>query len=82
MKNEEDLNMLNYRFNMIGLSADWIYQSWLIKGNPTQGLVIFENEDSSTYEIIEFYHDDEKRIENVIHSGSLEKIIALLHNLI
>ncbi|MNF23078.1 hypothetical protein D3C85_176070 [compost metagenome] len=69
------LNTLNSRFRMIGLSADWIYQAWLIKGTLTRGTVIFENEDNATYELVDFYYEDEQRVENVLCSGSLRDVI-------
>lgn len=76
MKESSSLHLLDSLFPMIGLSADWIYQTWLIKGNRTQGVVIFENEDNSTYELVEFYYENEERIENVIFSGLLSEVIC------
>jgi hypothetical protein len=43
---------LDKHFPMIGLSADWIFQTWLVGGTIEDGMVIFENEDNSCYEII------------------------------
>lgn len=75
MEKSKILNALNARFRMIGLSADWIYQAWLIKGILTRGIVIFENEDNSTYELVEFYYEDEQRVEKMLFSGSLGDVI-------
>ncbi|WP_323980533.1 hypothetical protein [Aeromonas media] len=75
MGKSKTLNALNSRFRMIGLSADWIYQAWLIKGTLTRGTVIFENEDNATYELVDFYYEDEQRVENVLYSGSLRDVI-------
>lgn len=75
MGKSKTLNALNSRFRMIGLSADWIYQAWLIKGTLARGTVIFENEDNATYELVDFYYEDEQRVENVLCSGSLRDVI-------
>lgn len=75
MEKSKALNDLNAHFRMIGLSADWIYQAWLIKGSLTKGTVIFENEDNATYELVDFYYEDEQRVENVLCSGSLRDVI-------
>lgn len=75
MEKSKILIALNDRFRMIGLSADWIYQAWLIKGTLTRGTVIFENEDNSTYELVEFYYEDDQRVEKMIFSGSLGDVI-------
>lgn len=75
MEESKILNVLNARFHMIGLSADWIYQAWLIKGSLTKGTVVFENEDNATYELIDFYYEDEQRVENMLCSGSLRDVI-------
>ncbi|MGL6237229.1 hypothetical protein [Aeromonas dhakensis] len=75
MENSKTLNVLNSRFRMIGLSADWIYQAWLITGPLNRGVIIFENEDISTYELVEFYYEDEQRVEKILFSGSLGDVI-------
>lgn len=75
MEESKTLNILNARFPMIGLSADWIYQTWLIKGTLTRGTVIFENEDDATYELVDFYYEDEQRVEKMLCSGSLRDVI-------
>ncbi len=75
MENSKILDTLNSRFRMIGLSADWIYQAWLIKGTLNIGVVVFENEDISTYELVEFYYEDEQRVEKILFSGSLRDVI-------
>lgn len=75
MENSKILDALNARFRMIGLSADWIYQAWLIKGTLNRGVVVFENEDVSTYELVEFYYEDEQRVEKILFSGSLGDVI-------
>lgn len=75
MEKSKTLNALNTNFRMIGLSADWIYQTWLIKGSLTKGTVIFENEDNATYELVDFYYEDEQRVENILCSGSLRDVI-------
>lgn len=33
---------LNKKFQMIGLSADWVFQTWLISGNENDGIVILK----------------------------------------
>lgn len=43
MEKDALMNELNRRCPVIGLSADWIYQAWLIGGNLTKGTVIFNN---------------------------------------
>lgn len=75
MGNSKTLDVLNSRFRMIGLSADWIYQAWLITGTLNRGVIIFENEDISTYELVEFYYEDEQRVEKILFSGSLGDVI-------
>ncbi|MDQ1886229.1 hypothetical protein RA180_19735 [Aeromonas salmonicida] len=62
------LKELNENFDMIGFSADWIYATWLVCGNQNIGIVIFENEDTSKYELIKFHHNDatEDRVEKNI----------------
>lgn len=66
---------------MIGLSADWIFQTWLIRGTVEKGIVIFENEDNSNYELIEFYYKGEERIEITLLSGSLNQIMQHIKKL-
>lgn len=66
---------------MIGLSADWIFQTWLIRGTVEKGIVIFENEDNSNYEFIEFYYKGEERIEITLLSGSLDQIMQHIKKL-
>ncbi|CAJ1845597.1 hypothetical protein HA451_08170 [Aeromonas veronii] len=68
--------MLNANYRMIGLSADWVYQTWLIKGSTAQGIVIFENEDNDSYEVVDFHYEDEERIEKMLFAGSLENAVA------
>jgi len=46
-----------------------------IKGSLTKGTVIFENEDNATYELVDFYYEDEQRVENILCSGSLRDVI-------
>ncbi|MEI4956952.1 hypothetical protein [Aeromonas caviae] len=75
MKETNEINMLNTHFPMIGLSAEWIFKTWLISGTKEKGVVIFENEDNSTYEIIEFHYEDEKRREKMLSSGSLTETL-------
>jgi hypothetical protein len=69
---------LNTRFPMVGLSADWVYRTWLVKGNEQEGVVIFENEDDSVFEVIEFFYVDEERIENVLFGGDLYSALSLI----
>jgi len=61
--------MLNQKFPMVGLSADWIFQTWLINGSINNGTVIFENEDRECYEVIDFRH------ESILYSGGLTDVI-------
>ena len=68
--------MLNANYRMIGLSADWVYKTWLIKGSTAQGIVIFENEDNDSYEVVDFHYEDEERIEKMLFAGSLENAVA------
>lgn len=70
------VEMLNTNYRMIGLSADWVYQTWLIKGSIERGVVIFENEDNDSYEVVDFHHEDEGRIEKMLFAGSLENALA------
>lgn len=70
------VEMLNANYRMIGLSADWVYQTWLIEGSTTQGIVIFENEDNDSYEVVDFHYEDEDRIEKMLFAGSLENAVA------
>lgn len=65
---------------MIGLSADWIFQTWLIGGTIEDGMVIFENEDNSCYEIIEFQCKDEDRVERILFSGEFHEIETYVIN--
>ncbi|MBL0625786.1 hypothetical protein [Aeromonas jandaei] len=77
------IDKLNRLYPMIGLSADWIYQTWLISGNVTKGTVIFNNEDDDSYELISFHYDeDENLVANMEYSGSLEYVAktALSHH--
>lgn len=73
MKPNEIISELNSHFKMVGLSSDWIYRAWLLSGDETRGLVFFENEDNSTYELVEFCLLDEKREEVLLFSGSLNE---------
>ncbi|WP_157830533.1 hypothetical protein [Aeromonas sobria] len=76
MKTDVLIGELNRRYPMIGLSADWVYQTWLISGDVTKGQVIFENEDSSLYELLSFsYDDDENLIAKLVCSGSLGNVV-------
>ncbi|BEE04250.1 hypothetical protein ACET8C_05435 [Aeromonas veronii] len=76
MNSDVLIGVLNRRYPMIGLSADWVYQTWLISGDVTNGLVIFENEDSGSYELLSFsYDDDEDLITRMVFSGSLLNVI-------
>lgn len=70
------VEMLNANYRMIGLSADWVYQTWLIEGSTAQGIVIFENEDNDSYEVVDFHYEDEERIEKMLFAGSLENALA------
>ena len=70
------VEMLNANYRMIGLSAVWVYQTWLIKGSTAQGIVIFENEDNDSYEVVDFHYEDEERIEKMLFAGSLENAVA------
>jgi hypothetical protein len=81
MENSKALDVLNSRFRMIGLSADWIYQAWLITGTLNRGVIIFENEDSSCYEVIEFHCKDEERTENLLFSGDFHEIECYIINM-
>ncbi|MCJ8216702.1 hypothetical protein [Aeromonas veronii] len=76
------LKELNENFDMIGFSADWIYATWLVYGNKNFGIVIFENEDISKYELIKFHHnnDTEDRVEITLFSGSLTETMAFALN--
>ena len=76
MGNTHKIDILNQNFPMIGLSADWIFQTWLISGSKENGIVIFENEDGDCYEVIEFYYEDEDRHENMLFSGELVDVKA------
>ncbi|MBL0631578.1 hypothetical protein [Aeromonas veronii] len=72
------MDELNQCYPMIGLSADWVYQTWLISGDVTNGLVIFEDEDSGSYELLSFsYDDDEDLITRMVFSGSLSNVIKM-----
>lgn len=71
---------LNKYFPMIGLSADWIFQTWLIGGTTEDGIVIFENEDNSCYEVIEFRYKDEDRVEILLFSGEFHEIEDYITN--
>ncbi|WP_429220522.1 hypothetical protein [Aeromonas veronii] len=73
MKPNEIISELNSHFKMVGLSSDWIYRTWLLSGDEMRGLVFFENEDDSTYELVEFCFFDEKREETLLFSGSLNE---------
>ncbi|WP_429084705.1 hypothetical protein [Aeromonas veronii] len=81
MYNSDHATTLNSKFTMIGLSADWIFQTWLIRGTVEKGIVIFENEDNSNYELIEFYYKGEERIEITLLSGSLNQIMQHIKKL-
>lgn len=70
------VEMLNANYRMIGLSADWVYQTWLIKGSIERGVVIFENEDNDSYEVVDFHYEDEGRIEKMLFAGSLENALS------
>ena len=74
MSNTNKIDILNQNFQMIGLSADWIFQTWLIRGSTKNGIVIFENEDRECYEVIEFYYENEDRHENTLFSGELTDV--------
>ncbi len=80
MKDTNENNMLNAHFPMIGLSAEWIFKTWLISGTKEKGVVIFENEDNSTYEIIEFHYEDEKRFEKMLSSGTPTEILNYIQS--
>lgn len=76
MKKDLVIAKLNQQYPMIGLSADWIYRTWLISGDMTKGKVIFENEDNDTYELLSFYYDnDEVIIVNLLYSGFLKDVV-------
>lgn len=75
MEKNASMNELNQFYPMIGLSADWVYPTWLISGDITNGLVIFENEDSGSYELLSFSYDDEDLITRMVFSGSLSNVI-------
>ncbi|WP_368174024.1 hypothetical protein [Aeromonas sp. s13] len=81
MYNSDHATTLSSKFTMIGLSADWIFQTWLILGTVEKGIVIFENEDNSNYELIEFYYKGEERIEITLLSGSLNQIMQHIKKL-
>ncbi|MEH8161993.1 hypothetical protein [Aeromonas allosaccharophila] len=74
MGNTNKIDILNKTFPMIGLSADWIFQTWLISGSKNNGIVIFENEDRECYEVISFYYENEDRHENTLFSGELTDV--------
>ncbi|MFQ1593474.1 hypothetical protein ACK4A3_05925 [Aeromonas veronii] len=74
MGNTNKIDILNQNFPMIGLSADWIFQTWLINGSENNGTVIFENEDRECYEVIAFYYKSEDRHETVLFSGGLTDV--------
>ena len=46
----------------------------------TDGIVIFENEDNSCYEVIKFRYKDEDRVERLLFSGELHEIEAYIIN--
>jgi len=71
------INVINEKYPMIGLSADWVYRTWLLSGTETKGIVLFEEEGTNEYSIIEYSFDEttEKRTEKVLISGLLETII-------
>lgn len=73
---------LNQKFQMIGLSADWVFQTWLISGTKNDGIVIFENEDSSCYEVIEFHCKVEERTEKLLFSGGFHEIETYILNML
>lgn len=75
MSNTNKIDILNQNFPMIGLSADWIFQTWLICGSTKNGIVIFENEDIECYELVEFYYKSEERHEHTLFSGELTDVI-------
>lgn len=70
--------LLDCKYDMIGLSADWCYRTWLINGDLQSGLVVFENEDSHCYEIIDFFYVEEERIENTLFSGGFSAVLKEL----
>ncbi|WP_335814925.1 hypothetical protein [Aeromonas allosaccharophila] len=74
MSNANQIDILNQNFPMIGLSADWIFQTWLISGSKNNGVVIFENEDRECYEVIEFHYENEDRHEKTLFSGELKDV--------
>lgn len=75
MGSTNKIDMLNQKFPMVGLSADWIFQTWLINGSINNGTVIFENEDRECYEVIDFYYKNEDRHESILYSGELTDVI-------
>lgn len=75
MSNTNKIDILNQNFQMIGLSADWIFQTWLIRGSTKNGIVIFENEDKECYELVEFYYKNEERHEHTLFSGEFTDVI-------
>jgi hypothetical protein len=47
------------KYPQIGLSADWVYRTWLIEGDKGDGVVVFENEENDTYILVEFHRDED-----------------------
>ncbi len=80
MESNNTTETLNKYFPMIGLSADLIFQTWLIGGTTEDGIVIFENEDNSCYEVIKFRYKDEDRVERLLFSGEFHEIEAYITN--
>lgn len=66
-------------YPMIGLSADWIYRTWLMSGSLERGIVVFENEDSGVFELVSFYFCGEDRFERVLISGTIESVLNNLN---
>ena len=77
MKDELLRDELNRHYPMIGLSADWIYQTWLISGNMKGGRVIFENEDNGLYELLSFSYDEdeEQKLIDTLFIGTLDAVV-------
>jgi len=75
-KEKEKLESRLENYQMLGLSADWIYRTWKL----TNDIYLFENEDNSTYEFLKvnFINEEEKTAELLFASDNEEEILEYL----